>query len=89
MAKLERSTRLAGKVALITGVGAGIGQGCASMFARHGATVIGCDLNLNAAEATAESAACDDAPLAGVFACDLTNEDEVSELVAKACGPRG
>ena len=28
------SNRLAGKVALVTGIGAGIGRGCALMFAR-------------------------------------------------------
>ncbi|HTP38903.1 MAG TPA: SDR family oxidoreductase [Steroidobacteraceae bacterium] len=40
-----RSERLAGKIALVTGAGAGIGRGIALMFARHGATVIGCDIS--------------------------------------------
>ena len=35
--------RLKHKVAVVTGAGAGIGQGCAQMFAREGATVIGVD----------------------------------------------
>jgi hypothetical protein len=39
------SNRLAGKVALVTGVGSGIGQGCALMMAHHGARVVGCDIN--------------------------------------------
>ena len=35
--------RLADKIAVVTGAGAGIGQGCATLFAEHGATVIGID----------------------------------------------
>jgi NAD(P)-dependent dehydrogenase (short-subunit alcohol dehydrogenase family) len=35
--------RLAGKIALVTGASNGIGQGCAVLFARQGATVIGID----------------------------------------------
>lgn len=35
--------RLAGKLAVVTGAGNGIGQGCARLFAAEGATVIGVD----------------------------------------------
>ena len=48
--------RLADKIALVTGIGAGIGQGCALKFAREGATVVGCDINPDAAEATVADA---------------------------------
>ena len=38
--------RLKGKVAVVTGAGGlGIGQGCALMFAREGADVVGCDID--------------------------------------------
>lgn len=37
--------RLAGKVALITGTGVGMGRAAAQLFAAEGATVVGCDLN--------------------------------------------
>lgn len=36
--------RLAGKICVVTGAAAGIGAGCARMFAGEGATVIGIDL---------------------------------------------
>jgi NAD(P)-dependent dehydrogenase (short-subunit alcohol dehydrogenase family) len=37
--------RLAGKVAIITGTGSGMGRVAALMFAREGAKVVGCDIN--------------------------------------------
>ncbi|WP_217547612.1 SDR family NAD(P)-dependent oxidoreductase [Streptomyces sp. GbtcB6] len=49
--------RLLGKVALVTGAGAGIGQGCALLFAEQGATVVGCDIDAAAAERTRRLAA--------------------------------
>ncbi|MER5789466.1 SDR family oxidoreductase [Streptomyces sp. NPDC001980] len=49
--------RLSGKVALVTGAGAGIGQGCALLFAEQGATVVGCDIDADAAERTRKLAA--------------------------------
>lgn len=48
--------RLAGKVAVVTGAGAGIGQGCAQMFAAQGATVYALDIDEEAAKTTAAQA---------------------------------
>lgn len=46
--------RLEGKVALITGTGGGQGRAAAVMFAREGATVVGCDVKEDGALETVE-----------------------------------
>ena len=54
VARTERqmSGRLSGKVCVITGTGGSMGRAAAMTFAREGASVVGCDLNVDAAEAT-------------------------------------
>jgi meso-butanediol dehydrogenase/(S,S)-butanediol dehydrogenase/diacetyl reductase len=47
------SHRLAGKRVLITGTGGGQGAAAQELFCRHGATVVGCDINEGAAEQSA------------------------------------
>lgn len=55
--------KLAGKVAVITGAGQGMGRAIARLFAQQGATVVAIDLNLAAAE---ESIATDNAEGASI-----------------------
>lgn len=51
------TARLQGKVALVTGIGGGIGRAAALLFAAEGATVVGCDLTEDGAVETVRLAA--------------------------------
>ncbi len=73
--------RLAGKVALVTGTGSGIGQACAYMFAREGAQVMGCDIDPEAARQSCEVAEKENLDFHSMHPCDLTKPDDVDKLV--------
>src|SRR5262245_31037198 len=74
------SQRLAGKVAIVTGAGSGIGRGCALMFARHGAQVVAVDIDFQAAEGTPREAKGEGLDLMPMRA-DLTDPADVTALV--------
>jgi NAD(P)-dependent dehydrogenase (short-subunit alcohol dehydrogenase family) len=80
---MQLSERLRGKVAVVTGTGSGIGQGCALMFARHGAQVMGCDINAAAAQATVELAQREGLSIDSFHPCDLTEPAQVTALMAR------
>jgi NAD(P)-dependent dehydrogenase (short-subunit alcohol dehydrogenase family) len=75
--------RLIGKTAVVTGIGAGIGQGIALMFAREGAQVFGSDINQQAAQATANQAKLEGFVMEYLQG-DLTEEAQVEALMEKA-----
>jgi NAD(P)-dependent dehydrogenase (short-subunit alcohol dehydrogenase family) len=81
--------RLAGKVALVTGIGAGIGQGIALRFASEGATVIGCDINPGAADATVERARSTGLEISSVHPVDLTRPADAARYVQVAAERHG
>ena len=81
--------RLAGKVAIVTGAGNGIGQGCALMFARQGARVIGADIDAALLRETVSIAAKTGQTMDGVAPCDLTKEDQVHNLIHHAVKTHG
>jgi len=81
---------LAGRKALVTGGGTGIGFGCARRLLSHGATVTLAARRLDVLEAAAERLR----PEANggevrVQPCDVTVEEEVAAAVRKAVGPDG
>jgi NAD(P)-dependent dehydrogenase (short-subunit alcohol dehydrogenase family) len=76
-----KSDRLAGKVALVTGAGSGIGRGCALMFARHGAKVMATDLNADTAKQTVALAEGEGLTVANTSPIDLTQPRQVQHLV--------
>jgi 3-oxoacyl-[acyl-carrier protein] reductase len=69
-------TRLAGRIALVTGAGSGIGRAIALRFAAEGATVIATDVDEAKAQATALQAG----GAATHFRMDVGDPDEVARV---------
>ncbi|MBP7973226.1 MAG: SDR family oxidoreductase [Candidatus Nanopelagicales bacterium] len=79
------TTRHAGKTAIVTGAGNGIGRATVLRMAREGARVIGCDVNVEAVEHTRELVSAEGLDVELLIA-DVTNQDDVDRVVA-AAGP--
>ncbi len=75
------SGRLANKVCVITGTGGSVGRASALAFAREGASVIGCDVNVSAAEATLEMVRAQGGTMISLQPCHLTKPSECQALV--------
>jgi NAD(P)-dependent dehydrogenase (short-subunit alcohol dehydrogenase family) len=71
------ANRLAGKRALITAAGAGMGRAAALAFAREGAKVVATDVNADSLQSLAGNAAIETSLL------DVTDERAVNDFVAK------
>ncbi|MGH8783357.1 SDR family oxidoreductase [Paraburkholderia sp.] len=76
--------RLAGKVALITGAGRGIGAAIAHAFAREGAAVVLAELDLDSAQTTAQAIAAQPGARALAVQTDVTQSDSVRHAVSEA-----
>ena len=73
--------RLADKVALVTGIGAGIGRGCALLFAQQGAKVFGCDIDADRAQATVAAARSAGFEMDSAHPIDLTRAADVQRCI--------
>jgi len=80
--------RLAGKVAIITGAGSGIGRGIALRFAQEGAAVLCADINEEGARETAEMVQREGGKAAHMRV-DVANREQVEAMVAKATAQFG
>ncbi len=75
--------RLANKVAVVTGAGAGMGKAVALRFAREGARVVVAEINSAGGEATVEAIRRSEGEAIFVRA-DVSEEEEVKSMVAAA-----
>jgi len=80
--------RLEGKVAIITGAAAGIGEATARLFAAHGARVVACDVSMEPLAALVGSIA-DEGGTAMSVRCDVSSEEDVKAMVAAALAAYG
>lgn len=83
--KVKREGQLAGKVALITGCGSsgpgwGNGKAISVLFAREGAKIFGCDININSAQETQEIIASEGGECE-VMEVDVASSEQVGTFV--------
>jgi NAD(P)-dependent dehydrogenase (short-subunit alcohol dehydrogenase family) len=80
--------RFAGKVAVVTGTGSGIGRAVAHRLAGEGASVAALDVDEDSLAAAVESITAQGGSAAG-FPCDVTSESSVNEAVVALTGELG
>src|SRR5450432_1312000 len=75
------SPRLSEKVCVITGTGGSMGRAAALAFAGEGASVVGCDLNVDSAEATVQTVRREGGTMESLQPCRLGSAAECQALV--------
>jgi NAD(P)-dependent dehydrogenase (short-subunit alcohol dehydrogenase family) len=83
------SSRLSGKVCLITGTGGSVGRAAALAFAREGASVVGCDVNVESGQATVDLVVGEGGTMQSRQPCDLTSPGGCQTLVEFAMATFG
>lgn len=78
--------RLENKVALITGIGGGMGRDAARRFAAEGAKVIGCDLNADTLAETVEIVRAEGGEITGFAPLDVGDAHAVEAWIDEAAG---
>ena len=78
-----RPLKLDGKVAVITGAGAGFGRACALLFAEEGARIVVADINADRADLAAKRITSNGGTAIAVE-CDVSDESAVRDLVDHA-----
>jgi meso-butanediol dehydrogenase/(S,S)-butanediol dehydrogenase/diacetyl reductase len=81
--------RLAGKVALITGTAGGQGRAAALLFAREGATVVGCDVKVQGARETVDLVQRAGGSMTSTAPVDLGDSAQARAWVADAAERHG
>src|SRR5579859_4229873 len=80
----EMAGRLAGKVCVITGTGGSMGRAAALTFASEGASVVGCDVTVEAAEETVKMVHAAGGEMVSLQPCHLGDPAECAKLVELA-----
>jgi NAD(P)-dependent dehydrogenase (short-subunit alcohol dehydrogenase family) len=83
------SGRLAGKVCVITGTGGSMGRATALTFAREGASIVGCDVTVEPAEATVEMVRGAGGQMVSMQPCHLAAPADCRALVELALSTFG
>jgi NAD(P)-dependent dehydrogenase (short-subunit alcohol dehydrogenase family) len=81
--------RLSGKVCIITGTGGSIGREAALAFAREGALVVGCDVNVESAQGTVDAVHAAGGKMISLHPCRLSDPAACRALVELAVSTYG
>ena len=83
------SGRLSGRVCVITGTGGSMGRATAVAFAREGASVVGCDVTVEPAEATVDMVRGAGGEMISMQPCRLDDPSDCQTLIELALGTHG